>query len=290
LDLIEQAETADQSVQPRRLVTYGWLSREWRSALEPGAPVWRRFPWLEVRHASSRLGLLRQTWGAQSYVLPLWPRQARKCPPWWWVLRSDRQVLDALDNKLGFARLLRRLGLEHLGPRTFIDDDPPEFPLAMKPTRGANGQGVRFITSPVELAAALAEPSWRKRAPLLQERIPGGEDFVTYVVCRGGRILGHRSLRYQLGQQAIQTSESIVRRESWTAEAQDLQLFEQILVPLDYDGPATIDWRRRPDGRLVIFEINPRLGGSLMRPEYEDNLAEMLRLILENARPPRLSG
>ena len=288
MDMVEYEASLVGGGRPDRLVVYGRPPERWLRALLPNAPVWRRFPELDVRYARTRLELLRETGGRPSYVLPLFPKQAGRVPPWWWMLRPNRRAIAALEGKLGFARYVRSVGLADFTPRAFLEGETPGFPLVVKPSDGANGYDVRFIDGPDELARELADPRWRGRTPVLQERIAGDVDYVTYVVCRGGRILGHLSYRYQLGESGVQSFESIVRRESWTAEAADLEAFGRLLGPLGYDGPATIDWRRRPDGRMAVFEINPRLGGSLMRPEGETDLARMLRLVLQHARPPRL--
>jgi biotin carboxylase len=250
--------------------------------------VWRRFPGLEVRFARTRLELLRESLGRPSFVLPLWAAESLRCPPWWWMLRPNRRAIAALDGKLDFARYVRSIGLADLLPRAFLPGEAPSFPLVLKPSHGTNGRDVRFIDGPDALAQALADPRWRRWQPVLQERIAGETDCVTHAVCVGGHIIGHLSYRHHLGPSEVQSLETIVHSEPWTAGATELDAFAQLLGPLGYDGPASIDWRRRPDGRLVVFEINTRLGGSLMRPDREADLAGMLRLILQHARPPRL--
>lgn len=67
-------------------------------------------------------------------------------------------------------------------------------------------------------------------------------------------------------------------------------MFERFLAPLDYQGPANIDFRRRADGRLALLEINPRLGGSLMRPEFAADLDAALGIIVREAQPPVRGG
>jgi len=274
--------------RPDRLVVYGRPSAAWRLALLPDAPVWRRFPGLEVRYARTRLELLAESWGRPSYVVPLWPGESRRCPPWWWMLRPNRRAIAALNSKLEFARYTRSVGLTELVPRVFLGGEPPVFPLVVKPSDSTDGRDVHFVDGPEALGRELAEPRWRGVSPVVQERIAGDVDHVTHVVCRAGRILGHLTYRHHLAESGIQTAKSIVRSEPGEAQAADLEAFERLLGPLGYDGPATIDWRRRPDGRPVIFEINPRIGGSLIRPEREADLAMMLRLVLQHARPPRL--
>jgi carbamoylphosphate synthase large subunit len=64
-----------------------------------------------------------------------------------------------------------------------------------------------------------------------------------------------------------------------------LHAVERLLTPLDYRGPVNVDYKIRPDGRVVILEVNCRLGGSLMRKENEQHLAKMLALLVRNAVP-----
>ncbi len=64
---------------------------------------------------------------------------------------------------------------------------------------------------------------------------------------------------------------------------EDIDLFEHFLRPLRFNGPANIDFRRRADGSIVILEINPRFGGSLMRPEYVADLRAAVGAILAHA-------
>jgi carbamoylphosphate synthase large subunit len=90
-----------------------------------------------------------------------------------------------------------------------------------------------------------------------------------------------------LGESGVQTFDTISRITPHVASPDDIASFERLLLPLGYDGPATVDYRRRPDGRLAVFEINPRFGGSLMRPAHEDDLVMSLRTVLDNATPPR---
>ena len=62
----------------------------------------------------------------------------------------------------------------------------------------------------------------------------------------------------------------------------DVSAVEALLRPLDYDGPVNVDFKRRADGRICILEVNPRLGGSLMRPENARDLRAALREIVSH--------
>ena len=56
-----------------------------------------------------------------------------------------------------------------------------------------------------------------------------------------------------------------------------------MLAPLNYRGPCVIDYKLA-DGRVQIFEINPRLGGTLLLKSNAGLLREALGHILAAAR------
>jgi len=58
---------------------------------------------------------------------------------------------------------------------------------------------------------------------------------------------------------------------------------EKVLAPHAYSGPCKFDYTLGPDGTIRIFKINPRLGGSLMMPQYGENLRQALSCIVDNA-------
>ena len=57
-----------------------------------------------------------------------------------------------------------------------------------------------------------------------------------------------------------------------------------ILAPLGYSGPCCANYKVLPSGEIAIFEINPRLGGSLMNPRNIDLLRQAMAHIVYNAR------
>ena len=77
-----------------------------------------------------------------------------------------------------------------------------------------------------------------------------------------------------------QNFESVAASE---ISSDELELFERILRPLAFSGPANIDFRRRPDGSIAMLEINPRFGLSLLRPEHVVDLRAAVGAILAHA-------
>ena len=69
-----------------------------------------------------------------------------------------------------------------------------------------------------------------------------------------------------------------------TAPAEVLEQFDTVLAPLGYRGPCVIDYKIAGEGRVQIFEINPRLGGTLLLKSNAGLLREALGHILAAAR------
>jgi len=59
--------------------------------------------------------------------------------------------------------------------------------------------------------------------------------------------------------------------------------FESILGPLAYSGPCCIDYKVTESGQTIVLEINPRFGGSLMRPAHVEDLQGSLAAIISLA-------
>ena len=205
------------------------------------------------------------------------------------ALVPDPEALAILADKARFARYAAELGASRLLPRS-IDLAHPSFPAILKRTNLNSGNGVAFITDRQQLDETRATAPWAGEAVLLQEAIGSRTEYVTHVVCVRGRIVWHCSYGYPLATRRDIRGpvEALTTIKGHRARRADLKAFERLLLPLGFNGPANIDYRRRPDGSLAIFEINPRLGGSLMRPEHIRDLAGCLSAIVRHARwrPP----
>ena len=62
-----------------------------------------------------------------------------------------------------------------------------------------------------------------------------------------------------------------------------LNQIEEVLRPLAFSGPCNIDYKLTADGRVQIFEVNPRLGGTLMLSSQAEHLRAALACIVAHA-------
>ena len=81
----------------------------------------------------------------------------------------------------------------------------------------------------------------------------------------------------------IKSEDNVVRRWTIATPQSVVTQFEKALAPLSYNGPCNLVCKFAANGTVRIFEINPRLGGSLMLPQYKDQLQQALTCIVANA-------
>jgi biotin carboxylase len=60
------------------------------------------------------------------------------------------------------------------------------------------------------------------------------------------------------------------------------KVFERILKAFNYEGPANFNYKLK-DGKPIIFEMNPRMGGSMMKPKFRHLVAGCVEAIIINA-------
>ncbi len=273
--------------RPTRVVVYGRHPQRWLATLAPDAAVWSGLA-DEVVLVRTSFELLRQGHraGRQSIVVPLRERNIARSPRLYWGLWPSRRAVRLLADKRAFGGYLAAEGLTGLAPAHFDRPGDVRFPVVVKRPVGSGGEEVALARSAAELARVLDEPRFRHRPVVLQAHAGAGDDHVTHAVAVGGRIVWHRGYRYRLlpGTE-IQTSDTVLGIEPFTETATTLASFERLLLPLAYDGPLNIDTRRRADGQVTVLEVNPRMGGSLMRPEHVEDLRACLAAVIAHARP-----
>lgn len=254
----------------------------WIKALAPRSPVWRELGGASV--VLGHRGGLLPTW-RRRFVVPLFERDMVSVPRPCLGLMPTPEARVRLADKAQFARYVRMQGVEALVPATFDPADAEGFPAVLKRTDDTAGRGIVLVNSRAELAAQLASPEFRDRPVVLQELIEGTTEYVLHVVSVGGRIVWHCCYAYLLPlDRTIRSRRNYLRLERVSVSAEDIAVFERFLRPLNFDGPANFDFKRRSDGRIAVFEINPRFGGSLMQAGNVRDLAQAMAVILEHGR------
>ncbi len=191
----------------------------------------------------------------------------------WPVVCPPREAYQAATDK--HALLERAASLGIAVPRTLLFEDPDalvalpdpfRYPVVVKARRSrflVDGRwrsgGVELVRSAGELATARAAPGLRGGL-LLQEFVAGHGEGVFLLASQGRTLVrfAHRRLR-----EKPPTGGVSVLSESIDPEPELLRQSERLLAELGWTGVAMVEFRRAPDGRPVLMEINPRPWGSL---------------------------
>jgi hypothetical protein len=142
--------------------------------------------------------------------------------------------------------------------------------LVRKPVTGFAGAGVEILPR--------CSSSRRRNgddATVTMEYVEHDIMYVGHFLVRAGRILHHTCFR-------APSPPMTVKRGAITDYAvcdacPGLDIFAALFADLRYSGFACADFAVRPDGRVAIFEINPRLGGSLVHDDA--HFAQFLQIL-----------
>ena len=271
-----------------RVVVYGTHSADWMDALAPKAAVWsgmageiadvvhvdgprRMIPWLGA-------------WGRRTVLLPLMEDHVASRPRRYAALVPSPTALATLRDKAAFAAYARSHSLAGMVPAIYPTLDDAVFPCVIKRTDLNSGQGVEVAETREQAERLLAGEPFLGRACLFQALVVKSVEYVAHCVCKEGRMLWHRVYASEPPTGAtIRRSAPAWRHRPASVSGRVLESLESFLTPLAYSGPCNIDFAIDAGGRVIVFEINPRLGGSLMLSENVDDLRECLSCILRNA-------
>ncbi len=119
--------------------------------------------------------------------------------------------------------------------------------------------GVRIVEHETELSAAVRDHGFAAGA-LLQEFVPGHGEGLFFLMENGvpRARFAHRRLREKPPWGGVSVLCQSVEPDPVLARAS-----ERLLGDLGWHGVAMVEFRRAPDGRAALMEVNPRLWGSL---------------------------
>lgn len=271
---------------PVRVVIFGNYADNWLARLSD-AQTWETVPGVtEVRvwPDDPARPLPPPAAGVRNVIIPLSEDNIVHCPRTMDSLIPNHRAVEVLRNKAAFAAYVEEAGLSELCPITYATREQVRYPCIVKYVNAAFAFGSRILRSDRELDAFLSTEPWGSGKFIVQQCLPAPVEYVTHCVCKGGRILW--SCTFSFEKETGQEIRQGVVFKSMTAidpPAGALVSIERLLLPLAYDGPCNIDYTLTPEGRIAVFEINPRFGGTLMLPINRGYLQQTLSCIIANA-------
>jgi predicted ATP-grasp superfamily ATP-dependent carboligase len=180
----------------------------------------------------------------------------------------DAATLRQVTDKYALYKCATRLGIDV--PRTMLLKGP-EYVLPFAPAvvkvrssrvRRSDGgsTSVSYVRDEGEFRTCL-ERLWRDGVEevLVQEKILGSGAGVFGLYHRGARVahFAHERLKEKPPSGGVS-----VLSASRKPEPQLLKVMDSLLEPLSWNGVAMAEFKRTPEGRYVLIEVNTRLWGS----------------------------
>jgi carbamoylphosphate synthase large subunit len=216
-------------------------------------------------------------------VIPMKEAHAMDMPRGVHALSPSPESVHTLMDKGRFARYMEANGLGDYCPRVYSAWTEAQFPSVLKRTDCASSYGISMVASLAEVDALLKGPLYSRGNCILQEAIPGTTEYCTYCVLEAGRILWSRTFVNDIATPlTIRTGSNALKRRPIETPRSTLAQIGRVLMPLAYSGPCNIDYKLQGD-RMRIFEINARLGGTLMEDEFCTELRDALACIISRA-------
>lgn len=263
--------------QPLRVIIFGSWSNDWMAALGPSSKIW-------LKHSNVIEVLMTDDTNFDRLPPPLVKDAITICIPimeWHMIeycgpfpaLVPNANTIRAMALKDRFYVHMEKIGLLHFCPRQYLETPSIQYPAVLKRTDRNGGLGVQMIHSIDELHFYRQQETWKDHPVILQEYISGNQEFVTHLVCNDGGIFWHSSFAYtHTNTASLKSHGTLIAIERMQISGEIFNIFAEIIRSLHFTGPCSIDYQFDQVGNLKIFEINPRFGGSLMRPENADLL------------------
>lgn len=183
---------------------------------------------------------------------------------------ADPALVESLVDKASFRELAGRKGLpipstEVLNVATVVPGTPDvRLPALVKPIRREDAWTTTFaakavlVQTPADVDHLMAAVAPLHDQVLLQQHIPGPETCIesyhAYVDASGTVVAGFTGRKVRTYPNALGHSSAVV-----TTDTDDVaSLGRSVLQELGVRGVAKVDFKRDPEGRLWLLEVNPR--------------------------------
>ena len=196
--------------------------------------------------------------------------------------------VDICNDKIRFNEFMRNNFSDFI-PRTYTPTNV-NFPVIFKHAKTSSGIGSSVCHNKAELDKSIKNS---KKAYIIQEYILDRTEYAGNMLVKNGNIL--YSIYYtktydqdfHILRGSMHNQKGTYQRiSSNLMSSHEKETFSKILVKLNFTGFLCFDFKIK-NNKVKIFEINPRLGGTLIR--NTDHLNEMINAI-KYFKPTKESG
>lgn len=173
------------------------------------------------------------------------------------ILYPNDEIFELLNNKLFFTKFMLENFNEYIPNVYYLDNIKlldNEYPVISKPIYSTNGANMKIYHNENEFINC-------KDKIIIQKFIEEVFEYGAYMLCINGKIINWKIIRFKYPKYTIKKYN--FPKEYENIKNFDIQLFEKIILKLNYTGGMCVDFKFDVStNNIYIFEINPRFGGS----------------------------
>jgi carbamoylphosphate synthase large subunit len=173
------------------------------------------------------------------------------------ILYPSIENIKILDNKLFFTNFMLKNFKDYIPTVYYLNNAKllkVKYPIISKPIYSINGNNMKIYYNDIEFAKC-------KDKIIIQQFIEYEYEYSAFMLCINGKIINWKIIKFKYKKYTIKKVNFPQNYEN--VENIDIQIFEPIIMKLNYTGGLCIDFKfNETANRVYIFEINPRFGGS----------------------------
>lgn len=194
-------------------------------------------------------------------------------------LCPDYKIIEILNNKIMFHKFMVKNNFQNMIPIMYKINNKilrsVEYPCILKLAETFGGYGSYICNDKYELK----KKEYKYKNYFVQEFISGNTEYSAHLFIFKG-IIKH-GVCYSI----VHTTKIYIQRGKMIKYKKikrfDWSVFSKIFTVLNYTGFVCIDFKI-VDNEIKIFEINPRLGGTIVNNEHDFN--EMILYVKEHIK------
>jgi carbamoylphosphate synthase large subunit len=200
------------------------------------------------------------------------------------LVSRDKAAIEILNNKRWFIEHMREQNLQHVIPVSYVSSqelpeqfvtNPQSLPCVVKRTVSYGGSGTFILKERDVLAMAVEK--LRQGTHIIQEFVDEKTEWAFHAIVENGEILAWASVRHVFEDTYFVNGQSDRKKTVLLPPPNGMKIIQQfqtILQTLNYTGICCFDYKI-VHGEIKLFEINPRIGASLLVL----NRAELIRFL-----------
>eukprot|EP00931_Biecheleriopsis_adriatica_P105266 TRINITY_DN79829_c0_g1_i1.p1 TRINITY_DN79829_c0_g1~~TRINITY_DN79829_c0_g1_i1.p1 ORF type:complete len:447 (-),score=90.99 TRINITY_DN79829_c0_g1_i1:170-1510(-) len=177
----------------------------------------------------------------------------------WRVFQNDPGLVSVLRNKVELHKHAERLALEHFMPKRYVSASSARYPCVLKAAIGTWGSDMCIARSEEDVASFLAKRCLSEESMLLQELLPGQQEFSTTLLTIDGEIFDYICTKYKYDREEYVWPDATELNHCCQSVPESHLKTMAAFLP-GYTGIINFNYKVRKCGTMCIFETNPRVG------------------------------